>query len=174
MSKLRDDLKKYLESEKLEKAEQITSRVKGGDTSGSVKCNEDELYAFVTGKNHRSFRLIFKKGDVVCLNEGTYKVLNVRTVKKDKNGVSWVLSATKPSGIPLEIKKSEVTTLEFKPKLEIDLRARRLRGGISINVGMSVDGAGATVFKDGEKVPVRYKVFSKDGKELTSGTMTYD
>lgn len=174
MSKLRDDLKTYLESEKLEKAEQITSKTKGGDTTGSVKCDQDELYALIAGKNHKSFRLIFKKGDVLCVNEGSYKIRNMRAVRKDKAGAAWVLSTTKPSGVPLEITKSEETTLTFDPKVQFELRARRLQGGLNINAGMSVNGAGATVFKDGEKVPVKYKIISKDGKELNSGTLTYD
>ena len=71
-------------------------------------------------------------------------------------------------------------TVKDKAELKVDETVRfdghaRIHGK-KLDLGFSIkgkDGRGLSVYKDGKRVPVNYKVLAKDGAVLAEGTMNY-
>lgn len=71
-------------------------------------------------------------------------------------------------------------TVKDRAELKVDETVRfgghAKRQGGKLDLGFSItgsDGRGLTVYKDGTRVPVTYKVLAKDGEVLAQGTMNY-
>lgn len=98
---------------------------------------------------------------------GRYQVRTTRIARE-----SFLISST---GAP-----EPSFTVKDGAKLEVDdtvrFEGQVKRQGQKLQLGFSIkgaDGRGLSVYKDGNRVPVTYKVLGKDGEILAHGTMNY-
>jgi hypothetical protein len=107
------------------------------------------------------------KGPAPGAPPGTYRVRSTRITRGN-----WIISA---SAGP-----EPVLTVKDKAELKVDETVRfeglaKRRGG-KLQLGFNIkgtDGRGLSVYKDGKRVPVTYRVLAKDGAVVAEGTMAY-
>lgn len=107
------------------------------------------------------------------LPPGDYKVRTTRVVREQK-GVHWFTSSTAQPGRALKLKAGGKLGIEIDPSVHFVCHVKRRGDRLQLGFGVKgSDGRGLSVYRDGKRVPVTYKVLSKKGKVLASGTMNY-
>jgi len=98
---------------------------------------------------------------------GTYRVRATRIVREN-----FLISCSGKPEPSLVVKDG--AKLEVDETIRFECRAKRK--GRRLDLGFVIkgaDGRGLSVYKDGKRVPVTYKVLGKDGAVLAEGTMNY-
>lgn len=85
---------------------------------------------------------------------------------------NWIISASAGPEPALTVK--DKAELKVDETVRFDGHAKL--HGKKLDLGFSIkgkDGRGLSVYKDGKRVPVNYKVLAKDGAVLAQGAMNY-
>ena len=105
------------------------------------------------------------------LPAGEY-LLRTTRLEREKGGVPWFLSSTGPAKRKLHLKKG--TKLSIDDSVMFRSSARRRGGKLQLGFGITTkDKRGLSIYRDGKRVPVTYRVLDKKGKVLAQGTMNY-
>ncbi len=114
------------------------------------------------------------------LAPGKYRVRATRIARD-----GWLLSSSGAPWPELVVKDAakepaKLMDVALAARLEIDetvrFEGRAKRQGGKLQLGFTLkgaDGRGLTVYKEGVRVPVTYKVLAADGAVLAEGAMTY-
>lgn len=114
------------------------------------------------------------------LPPGKYRVRTTRIVRDN-----WIVSSAgtpEPALVVKDMRKERATQLDVPETAHLNVdetvrfQCHAKRHGAKLQLGFSINGAdrrGLTVYKDGVRVPVTYKVLAKDGEVLAEGTMNY-
>jgi hypothetical protein len=100
---------------------------------------------------------------------GEYALIGYRIVERARDGKVWHVSASAPKIATLDL-RAGATTVEIDPTIEV---AQRFDGRA---IGMALRGekdAGLTVYADGKRIRMRYRVLDGEGRELASGDVRY-
>ncbi len=101
---------------------------------------------------------------------GVYRVLGVSLVDRSRKGEVWHTSS---SGRQLgEIDVDEGEELAFAPDPTISIR-RGLRGERAAMGITSPAGAGLSIYKDGRRIPISYRLTTGDERAAAKGRMNY-
>jgi hypothetical protein len=109
-------------------------------------------------------------GSEVALPPGEYALVGYRIYRKDSQGKPWILSASGHSIQKVTVQAGQKSELKIPESVQI---TSRLRNG---QVQMMVHGighAGATLYKDGKRIEMGYRVVTPDGRMLRDGKITY-
>jgi hypothetical protein len=102
---------------------------------------------------------------------------HVRTVRIERShqGTPWFLSMTAPDGKKkLRVEADRPAQVAAEASVHFNGRAERKGEGLQLSfVVTSADHRGLSVYRDGERIAVRYRVLAEDGTVLASGTMNY-
>ncbi|MHC4941229.1 MAG: hypothetical protein ACYTHK_20025 [Planctomycetota bacterium] len=99
-------------------------------------------------------------------------LLRTTRLEREKSGVWWFLSSTGPAKRKLRIAKG--TKLSVGDTVHFRGIARRRGANLQLGFGItSSDKRGLSIYRDGKRVPVRYRLFDDKSKLLVEGTMNY-
>ena len=130
------------------------------------------------------YRLKWQKGDKDrrrALPAGNYRLTGYRISRTDSSGTPWFVSTTAHKR-RLSVKIGEELRLKIDPAIHINVKAVRCEGKL---VGLvSIQGerhgglfnthrVGLTIYRDGKRLPARYRATGDDGSVLESGTVAY-
>ena len=108
-----------------------------------------------------------------ALPAGDYRLRTTR-IEREKDRAWWFLSSTGPAGRKIQVAPRSPTKLTIDDTVVFKGNARlhgnKLQLGFSIN---GPDKRGLSVYKNGKRVPVTYKVLNNKGKVIARGQMNY-
>lgn len=151
----------------MEKAGPGEARVEADIRAGSV---------VLAGPQGR-FRLVWKEGDrrrKRPLPRGTYRLRDVRA-EGTHEGVHWFFSSSGPWKKARRIEVEGETKLEVGDTVHVRVGSPGFKDG-KLRIGfalLAADGRGLSIYRDGKRVPVGYRVLDKEGAVLAEGTMRY-
>ena len=105
-----------------------------------------------------------------ALPAGVYSVVGLRWIDRSRGGEVWHTSATGRQLGDLDVEAGEEQVLELDPTIEI---SRGLGGG---QVAMGIthpSGAGLSIYKDGRRIPIEFRLVAANGRIVASGSMRY-
>jgi hypothetical protein len=105
------------------------------------------------------------------LPPGEYAWLGYRLAKRATDGSQWYVSALFQKPSPVNVLAGEVTRMEVDPTVVVQ---KQLRPGGQIGIMVGGQGrSGLTVYKNGIRIPIGYRLVDVSGKALTSGKIAY-
>ncbi len=134
----------------------------------------------VLARGDRLFTLVWSSKDTAktrrrALPAGEYRVRTTR-IEGQKDGAWWFLSSTGPAGEGRKVRvtKRDATKFSIADTVVFEAIVRQHRGKMMLGFSIAgTDGRGLSVYRDGKRVPVAYKILGKKGKTLAQGTMNY-
>ena len=109
----------------------------------------------------------------VSLPAGTYRLVGYRIYRKDSSGTPWILSVSGPPISTISIKEGASTRFDVNPAVRITGRLAP-NGQVQMMVSAPDETRnGATLYKNGKRIPMRYEVLGQDGKAVREGSITY-
>jgi hypothetical protein len=107
------------------------------------------------------------------LAPGKYIVRTTR-IERKKGESTWFFSASSPKGRPLTVERTGRTKLALSDRLMLKGHAKPKGKGLQLGFGLRcTDGRGVSVYRDGKRIAVRYRVLDKNGNTLAKGAMNY-
>ncbi len=109
------------------------------------------------------------------LDPGIYRLIGYRIRRSDESDAPWFLSATAVAGESLEIRAGKSTELAIEPSVTVNLIAQRDDRAALLSLSMRgpLVSPAITIYKDGERIPLRYEVLDARSRVLASGVMEY-
>lgn len=104
------------------------------------------------------------------LEPGRYELVGYRLLARDARGVPWHLSAGGQAIRELTLTAGTETRLALDPT--IDLHASLAHEGPRVTV-QGESGAGLSIYRAGRRIPLRYRLRDRSGRELESGAFRY-
>lgn len=104
------------------------------------------------------------------LPAGKYTLVGFRLFDRSRNGEVWFLSGTGTKLREIEIPASGALTLGVSRTLSVKQRFDGESAGMEIR---GAHAAGASIYKNGARIPIAYRVLDESGAELTKGSMKY-
>jgi len=105
-----------------------------------------------------------------ALPAGTYQIRGLRIIDRSRKGEVWHTSASGHRLGQLEVEAGVRRTLELDPTIRFGKRLGRGRVAMSIT---RPGGAGLSIYKDGVRIPIGYRLLDPEGKAVASGPMRY-
>jgi hypothetical protein len=138
-----------------------------------VETNLEEGSIILKGKEH-DVALVWKgKREARLLAPGYYRVRTTRIVRR-KGKDHWFLSQTGPPLPPSPFEQGKTIRIEVGDSVHFKGHVKRKKDRLQLGFGIrGADGRGLSVYKNDKRVPVTYKLLSRDGRTLASGTMNY-
>ena len=107
------------------------------------------------------------------LPPGTYRLRTVR-IEREQKGVHWFLSATSQPRKPMAFGSGAKVKLEVADTVHFKGKVKRMGRKLQLNFEIhSKTHQGLSVYKNGKRVPVTYKLLSAKGEVLATGKMNY-
>lgn len=154
----------------------MTGSSKHSGPAGFVDVNFAEGALFLKDRYDRIYRLHWGKtqegesADVRrAIPPGTYTLIAYRIVDRSEEDL-WHIAVTSRSISRIEVKMNETTRVEIERSIGI---GGELAGG---RVNLLVQGqanAGLTIYKNGARIPIDWKLVDGDGRPLQSGAIRY-
>ncbi len=104
------------------------------------------------------------------LPPGSYDVTGYRMIDRSREGEEWHISVTGVRHWKLEVDTGETLEVEVDATVHMRSGMRGKRATMSI-VGMH--GAGLSIYKDGRRIPINFRVTDSEGEVLAKGPMNY-
>ncbi|MBL4845241.1 MAG: hypothetical protein JKY65_06935 [Planctomycetes bacterium] len=137
---------------------------------GTVKATLKEGEVFLK-RGDQVYRLTYNSKDSGRgrhLPPGEYTLFGYRIV----NG-NWHTSATGGHSKVL-IRKGKTTKLKLNSAIRIQVRAQRKGQGVSLRMGIGGDKVnGLSIYRDGKRVPIEYRLQLDGNSPPATGTMNY-
>ena len=105
-----------------------------------------------------------------ALPQGSYDVTGYRLIDRSREDELWHISATGVRHWRLEVDAGETEEVEIDATVHMRSGMRGKRATMSI-VGMH--GAGLSIYKDGRRIPINFRVTDSQGEVLAKGPMNY-
>ena len=104
------------------------------------------------------------------LAAGVYTLVGYRIVDRSRPGEVWHISGSGLKLRKIEVPASGEVHVELASKLSVK---QRFDGG---SAGMEIrgaDGAGVSIYKNGRRIPIGYRVLGDKAEEIARGKMNY-
>lgn len=128
----------------------------------------------VLAQGDRMLAVVWKKGDRDLRREvpaGDYTVRTTR-IERMKGKQWWFVSSTGKTKLVVE--KNKTTKFIADDAVQFRGNANVRDGKLQLGFGISgADKRGLSVYRDGKRVPVTYRLLDKNGKAVAKGTMNY-
>ena len=140
--------------------------VEPGFAAGSITLQRgDRLFSLVWTAKDKDRRR--------ALPEGEYSLRTTR-LEREQQGKWWFISSSGPAKQTIRVQARPVTKLSIGDVVRFHGTAKRRRG--KLQLGFSITGEdvrGLSVYRDGKRVPVSFRVLDRGGKVLAHGPMNY-
>ena len=108
-----------------------------------------------------------------ALPPGKYKIRELRMERK-KGRATWFISSSGPPYQPLHVSAKGLTKLTIDDGLVCKLTVKPKGKELTIGFNMRAQhGHSITLFKNGKRFVLTYRVLDAKGKQLAQGTMNY-
>jgi len=97
-------------------------------------------------------------------------VLKTYRVLRENDDARWHISATTPAIQKIDVRAGENTEVEIDNSINI---RSLLNGGRAQMMIQGEHGAGLSIYRDGKRIPIDFRVVDDDGAVITSGHMRY-
>lgn len=129
---------------------------------------------YLVDETGQSFRLSWtgqEDGDAraLALPAGEY-VLKTYRIVRDRGDERWHVSATKESIQEVEVRAGENTVVEIDDSIRV---SSKLAIGQAQMMIAGEHGAGLSIYRDGKRIPIEFRVVDEKGALLASGHMRY-
>lgn len=104
------------------------------------------------------------------LPAGKYTLLGYRLVDRSRAGEVWHVSGTGTKRKPIEIPAHGQIALGVPHEISVKQRFDGESAGMEIR---GAHAAGLSIYKNGARIPIGYRVLDAGGAELTQGSMNY-
>ena len=110
-----------------------------------------------------------------ALPAGVYTLIGYRVIRRDKAGRSWFVSSTAPRGIrKFAVVACKQRKLEIDEQVVVECAARRTKLGLRLLVTVSGEiESGLSVYRNGRRIPLGYRVLDSKGRVVARGAMEY-
>jgi hypothetical protein len=109
-----------------------------------------------------------------ALPPGEYTLTCYRVVRRDAQGGEWFISATGHHIRRLVVRAGEEQKIQVDETVRVTGRALPKDGEISIQLKIAGEhGSGLTIYRDGKRIDIGYRVLDGQSKELGRGTLDY-
>lgn len=153
----------------------IVARAAPGDGRAAVEPSFGAGSAVLAG-SAGEVRLAWANGEAErarSIAPGAWRLRNT-WLERSGDGVAWFLSHSGPPGDAMEARAGEPLRIEVEELVRFAGRVRLEGRTLVLEFGVTGDrGRGASVWRDGKRVPVTYRAFAKGGEEIASGTANY-
>ena len=105
-----------------------------------------------------------------ALPAGNYTLRGYRIVAADADGNRWHLSATGGSIRKLQVESGKDLAVDIDGSIHIGKRIHRKRIAVVIQ---GEHRAGLSIYKEGRRIPIRYRIIDGDGRPLAAGKIEY-
>ena len=116
------------------------------------------------------FRVVWSEGGAREVPIGVYRATNYQ-VEKAKDGIDWMLSGKSDRLVRIEEGKETRLDLDVRAHLAFSLKITH--HGALVQLGITGDGEGLSIVRNGRLVELRYRALDADRKELSAGPMKY-
>jgi hypothetical protein len=129
---------------------------------------------FLTNADGFAFRLSWTGDEETderarALPAGEYVLKTYRVLREDDDA-QWHISATSPAIQKIEVSAGANTEVEIDDAIRI---RSHLNGGRAQMMIQGEHGAGLSIYRDGKRIPIDFRVVDDDGSVITSGHMRY-
>lgn len=110
-----------------------------------------------------------------ALDPGVYTVIGYRVIRRDKAGTRWFVAATESRGLKrISVTGGKRQRIEIDPAIAVDCAALRTKTGLRILMTITGDNeSGLTIFRQGRRIAIAYRVLDAHQREVASGVMKY-
>ncbi len=144
----------------------------------AITASFDEGSLFVRGFDGKLTRLAWEaRGEAAregakarTLPAGEYTLVGYRIVDRSRPSEVWHLSGSGLKLRKIEVPASGELHIELAPKLSVKQRFDGSSAGMEIR---GADGAGVSIYKNGHRILIGYRVLGEKGEELARGKMNY-
>jgi hypothetical protein len=109
-----------------------------------------------------------------ALPPGEYTLTCYRILRRDARGVEWLISASGPVIRRLTVRTGEEQRLTVDDTIRLMGSARPENGGVEIQLMIAGEkGSGLTVYRNGKRIDIGYRLVGPGEQELAQGTLKY-
>jgi hypothetical protein len=101
---------------------------------------------------------------------GEYALVGYRIVDRSREGEVWFVAGSGAKLRTIEVPASGELRIEVGTALSVNRRFDGKSAGMEIR---GADEAGVSIYKNGKRIPIGYRVLGKSGEELARGKMNY-
>ena len=149
-----------------------------GTSGASITTSFDEGSLLLRNADLKILRLAWEaRGDEArnwakarTLPAGEYTLVGYRIVDRSRAGEVWFVAASGTKLRKIEVPASGELRIDIPSTLSVKQRFDGASAGMEIR---GADKAGVSIYKNGKRIPIGYRVLAPDGKELASGKMNY-
>ena len=104
-----------------------------------------------------------------------YTVIGYRVIRRDKAGTRWFVAATESRGLKrISVTGGKRQKIEIDPAIAVDCAALRTKTGLRILMTITGENeSGLTIFRQGRRIAIAYRVLDAHQREVASGVMKY-
>ena len=110
-----------------------------------------------------------------ALDPGVYTIIGYRVIRRDKTGTLWFVSATETRGLKrISVTAGKRQRIAIDPAIAVDCAALRSKTGLRILMTITGENeSGLTIFRQGRRIAIEYRVLDAQGRAIASGVMKY-
>jgi hypothetical protein len=109
-----------------------------------------------------------------ALPPGEYTLTGYRVVRRDAKAVEWFLSATAFNLCRLIVRADEEQQVQIGDKIHLTGGAHPDAGRVEIQVMLAGEkGSGLSIYRDGKRIEIEYRLLDTQKNELARGTLKY-
>jgi len=155
----------------------VTATTKFDGPSGYVVPSFQEGSLLLKNSHEQFFRLSWDQAGAVRRRPvpvGSYTLVNFRLVKRDAAGREWYLSGIPHHGSTVVVRANEEQRVTVDDSIAISLKLVPTDEGFRMQAPVIGDQhSGLTIYANGARIPMNYKVVDGAGRQLAAGAMTY-
>lgn len=164
----------FLKSKPYDLPTAITVEAPMDEDEGTLTANFPAGELFLTSSEGESFRLSWnseskQKPTPRTLPAGKYTLRTYR-IQREHEGVEWHVSATAPKIQVIEVIAGQNVIVKVNEGITITSGIKGHMGSMNI---VGAPRVGLSIYRDQKRIPIDYRVLSKDGEQLAKGSMRY-
>lgn len=168
----------FLKSSAVKAPPTITSaKLPDAKEAGYLIPSFDRGSVLLEDASHRAWRLSWEENSNAkrrALPPGHYSLQNYRVIRRDSKGSEWYLSGIPQHAPRITVRAGVEQRLEIDDTINVPCQTKPHEGGWLIMAPISgANHSGITIYKDGKRIPLRYRISDAAGNEIASGAMNY-
>jgi hypothetical protein len=108
-----------------------------------------------------------------ALPPGQYTLTAYWLVRRDQ-GIDWFLAGSSRNIRQITVQAGESQPVALEERINLVWKARAGSGTVNVQAGISGEPhCGLSIYRDGKRIPLRFRITDAQGKELASGRLDY-